>query len=230
MGNRRERGITITSAATTAFWNCQHCRHSSGVDFTLKINFLRVLDGAGVVFDGIAGRELQSDTVLRQADGHNAPRTCFVYKMDQQFDRNVQTMIDQISCTPLPILLPMRVDDSIKDVYRLVSEKSLAVSVIKFSKCERCGSMNARPYPCLEMPSVGMCCHAGTTNHIPQVVTSHAKHISAHTGASTDAAVLVGTVNNEGCNTAAQHDLVVPGQCNLRAAHLPGCITGVRDA
>lgn len=132
MEQERERGITITSAATTAFWNGHRVNivdTPGHVDFTLEVErSLRVLDGAVAVFDGVAGVEPQSETVWRQANKYNVPRMCFVNKMDRQgadFDRNIQMMIDQLGCRPLPLQLPIGSGDGFKGVFDLVTMKSL---------------------------------------------------------------------------------------------------------
>merc|ERR1719480_665196 len=114
MEQERERGITITSAATTTFWKAHRINivdTPGHVDFTLEVErSLRVLDGAVAVFDGVAGVEPQSETVWRQANRYDVPRMCFVNKMDREgadFFRDVQMMIDQLGCNPVPIQLPI---------------------------------------------------------------------------------------------------------------------------
>jgi len=132
MAQERERGITITSAATTAFWNGHRVNivdTPGHVDFTLEVErSLRVLDGAVAVFDGVAGVEPQSETVWRQANKYNVPRMCFVNKMDRMgadFFRDVQMMVDQLGCNPVPIQLPIGAADTFKGVYDLVNMKTL---------------------------------------------------------------------------------------------------------
>jgi len=132
MEQERERGITITSAATTCFWNDHRINivdTPGHVDFTLEVErSLRVLDGAVAVFDGVAGVEPQSETVWRQANKYKVPRMCFVNKMDRMgadFDRCVQMMIDQLNCTPLLIQLPIGAADTFKGIFDLVEMKSL---------------------------------------------------------------------------------------------------------
>eukprot|EP00913_Durusdinium_trenchii_P013127 g12322.t1 len=130
MEQEQERGITITSAATTAFWNNHRINivdTPGHVDFTLEVErSLRVLDGAVAVFDGVAGVEPQSETVWRQADKYNVPRMCFVNKMDREgadFFKDVQMMVDQLGTNPVPIQLPIGKASSFKG--DLVEMKSL---------------------------------------------------------------------------------------------------------
>jgi len=132
MEQERERGITITSAATTCFWNDHRINivdTPGHVDFTLEVErALRVLDGAVAVFDGVAGVEPQSETVWRQANKYDVPRMCFVNKMDRMgadFYRDVQMMIDQLGCYPLPIQLPIGQAATFKGIFDLVNMKSL---------------------------------------------------------------------------------------------------------
>jgi len=132
MEQERERGITITSAATTTFWADHRINivdTPGHVDFTLEVErALRVLDGAVAVFDGVAGVEPQSETVWRQANKYNVPRMCFVNKMDRMgadFYRDVQMMIDQLGCYPLPIQLPIGAANTYKGLFDLVNMKSL---------------------------------------------------------------------------------------------------------
>src|SRR5438270_12537018 len=113
MAQERERGITITSAATTCFWN-DHVINiidtPGHVDFTVEVErSLRVLDGGVVVLDAVAGVEPQSETVWRQADKYSVPRICFVNKMDRMgaaFTRCVDMVRDRLGATPVPIQLP----------------------------------------------------------------------------------------------------------------------------
>jgi len=118
MEQERERGITITAAAITAFWrDCQiNIIDTPGhIDFTAEVQrSLRVLDGGVVVFDAVAGVEPQSETVWRQADRYHVPRMCFVNKMDRtgaDFDRTVQMIRERLSAMPLPVQLPMGCED-----------------------------------------------------------------------------------------------------------------------
>lgn len=132
MEQERERGITITSAATTTFWNNHRINivdTPGHVDFTLEVErSLRVLDGAVAVFDGVAGVEPQSETVWRQANKYQVPRICFVNKMDRMgadFYRDVQMMVDQLGCNPVPIQLPIGAAATFQGVFDLVEMKSL---------------------------------------------------------------------------------------------------------
>ena len=113
MEQEQERGITITSAATTCFWNDHRINiidTPGHVDFTIEVErSLRVLDGAVTVFDSVAGVEPQSETVWRQADKYNVPRICFVNKMDRigaDFHRCVAMMVDRLGARPLVTQLP----------------------------------------------------------------------------------------------------------------------------
>lgn len=132
MEQEQERGITITSAATTAFWDGHRINivdTPGHVDFTLEVErSLRVLDGAVAVFDGVAGVEPQSETVWRQADKYKVPRMCFVNKMDREgadFFKDVQMMVDQLGTNPVPIQLPIGKGGSFKGVFDLVEMKSM---------------------------------------------------------------------------------------------------------
>eukprot|EP00930_Biecheleria_cincta_P091015 TRINITY_DN804_c0_g1_i1.p1 TRINITY_DN804_c0_g1~~TRINITY_DN804_c0_g1_i1.p1 ORF type:complete len:829 (-),score=175.35 TRINITY_DN804_c0_g1_i1:257-2686(-) len=131
MEQEQERGITITSAATTAFWGDHRINivdTPGHVDFTLEVErSLRVLDGAVAVFDGVAGVEPQSETVWRQADKYKVPRMCFVNKMDRNgadFYKDVGMMVDQLGCNPVPIQLPIGNGIDFKGVFDLVEMKS----------------------------------------------------------------------------------------------------------
>src|SRR5690554_7017513 len=114
MAQEQERGITITSAATTCYWNDHWINiidTPGHVDFTVEVErSLRVLDGAVAVFDGVAGVEPQSETVWRQADKYKVPRICFVNKMDRvdaDFFRCVDMIIDRLGMTPAVVTLPI---------------------------------------------------------------------------------------------------------------------------
>jgi elongation factor G len=132
MEQEQERGITITSAATTCEWN-DHTINiidtPGHVDFTVEVErSLRVLDGAVAVFDAVAGVEPQSETVWRQADRYGVPRMCFVNKMDRvgaEFHRCVEMMIDRLNATPLVLQLPWGVESDFKGVLDLVEMRAL---------------------------------------------------------------------------------------------------------
>ncbi|NTW03704.1 MAG: GTP-binding protein, partial [Oscillochloris sp.] len=132
MPQEQERGITITSAATTASWRFDGIDYRVNiidtpghVDFTVEVErSLRVLDGGVVVFDGVAGVEPQSETVWRQADKYSVPRICFVNKMDRigaNFDRCVSMIVDRLGAKPAVIQLPIGAEDSFKGVIDLFS-------------------------------------------------------------------------------------------------------------
>ncbi|MET9239217.1 elongation factor G [Nonomuraea sp. NPDC003709] len=130
MEQEQERGITITSAATTCEWigHTINIIDTPGhVDFTIEVErSLRVLDGAVAVFDGVAGVEPQSETVWRQADRYDVPRICFVNKMDRvgaEFHRCVDMMISRLGATPAVIQLPWGVEADFKGVIDLVKMK-----------------------------------------------------------------------------------------------------------
>ncbi|HTR71362.1 MAG TPA: elongation factor G [Mycobacteriales bacterium] len=132
MEQEQERGITITSAATTCSWN-DHTINiidtPGHVDFTVEVErSLRVLDGAGAVFDAVAGGEPQSETVWRQADRYGVPRICFVNKMDRvgaEFHRCVEMIVSRLNSTPLVTQLPWGVEADFKGVLDLVEMKGL---------------------------------------------------------------------------------------------------------
>jgi len=126
MEQERERGITITSAATTAFWKGHRINvidTPGHVDFTVEVErSLRVLDGGVVVFDGVAGVEPQSETVWRQADKYRVPRICFVNKLDRtgaSFERTVEMIVDRLKATPAPVQLPIGIESSFRGVIDL---------------------------------------------------------------------------------------------------------------
>ncbi|WP_235854592.1 elongation factor G [Nonomuraea aridisoli] len=135
MEQEQERGITITSAATTCEWlgHTINIIDTPGhVDFTIEVErSLRVLDGAVAVFDGVAGVEPQSETVWRQADRYNVPRICFVNKMDRvgaEFHRCVDMMVSRLGATPAVIQLPLGVEADFKGVIDLIKMKALVWS------------------------------------------------------------------------------------------------------
>jgi len=132
MEQEQERGITITSAATTCFWNDNQINiidTPGHVDFTVEVErSLRVLDGAVAVFDGKEGVEPQSETVWRQADKYNVPRICFVNKMDKlgaDFYFTVDTIIKRLGARPLVIQLPIGAESTFEGVIDLVEMRAL---------------------------------------------------------------------------------------------------------
>ena len=127
MVQEQERGITITSAATTAFWRDFRINiidTPGHVDFTVEVErSLRVLDGAIAVFDSVAGVEPQSETVWRQADRYGVPRIAFMNKMDRvgaDFFASVQSMVDRLGARPVPVQLPIGREDEFRGVVDLV--------------------------------------------------------------------------------------------------------------
>ncbi|QCS23903.1 elongation factor G [Rickettsia parkeri] len=132
MEQEQERGITITSAATTCRWQDKiiNIIDTPGhVDFTIEVErSLRVLDGAVAVFDGVAGVEPQSETVWRQADKYNVPRMCFVNKMDRMgadFYRCVEMLKDRLGAKPLVIQLPVGIEENFKGIIDLIKMKAV---------------------------------------------------------------------------------------------------------
>ena len=132
MEQEQERGITITSAATTCFWNDHRINiidTPGHVDFTIEVErSLRVLDGAVACFDGVAGVEPQSETVWRQADKYNVPRMCFVNKLDRtgaNFDRCVQMIKDRLGARPLVLYLPIGLEGDFKGLVDLVENRAI---------------------------------------------------------------------------------------------------------
>jgi elongation factor G len=132
MEQERERGITITSAATTCFWkdNRINIIDTPGhVDFTIEVErSLRVLDGAVAVFDSVQGVEPQSETVWRQADKYQVPRIVFMNKMDRvgaDFFASVQSLIDRLGAKPVPVQLPLGKEDGFRGVIDLLLMKAL---------------------------------------------------------------------------------------------------------
>ena len=132
MEQEQERGITITSAATTCFWKDHRINiidTPGHVDFTIEVErSLKVLDGAVVVFDGVAGVEPQSETVWRQADKYNVPRMCFVNKLDRtgaNFFMTIDMITDRLGACPLVIQLPIGSENSFQGIVDLVSNKAI---------------------------------------------------------------------------------------------------------
>ncbi|UQA94688.1 elongation factor G [Streptomyces halobius] len=139
MEQEQERGITITSAATTCHWPLENVDNTINiidtpghVDFTVEVErSLRVLDGAVTVFDGVAGVEPQSETVWRQADRYGVPRICFVNKLDRtgaEFHRCVDMIVDRLGATPIVMQLPIGTEADFKGVVDLVKMKALVWS------------------------------------------------------------------------------------------------------
>ncbi len=131
MEQEKERGITITAAATTCYWQDHRINiidTPGHVDFTAEVErSLRVLDGGVVVFDGVAGVEAQSEMVWRQADRYNVPRICFINKMDRigaSFDRTVSMIKERLYAKPLPIQLPLGSGDEHEGIIDLVEQKA----------------------------------------------------------------------------------------------------------
>ncbi len=132
MEQEQERGITITSAATTAFWNGKRLNiidTPGHVDFTIEVErSLRVLDGAVTVLDGNAGVEPQTETVWRQADKYKVPRIVFVNKMDKigaDFDKSVESIRDRLGAKAVPIQFPIGAESSLKGLVDLVRMKAV---------------------------------------------------------------------------------------------------------
>ncbi len=132
MPQEQERGITITAAATTCFWNDHRINiidTPGHVDFTVEVErSLRVLDGAVVVFDGVAGVEPQSETVWRQADRYRVPRICLINKLDRtgaDFWRCVEMIRERLGVTPVPIQIPIGSEDTFRGVVDLVEMKAI---------------------------------------------------------------------------------------------------------
>ncbi|NNC73401.1 MAG: elongation factor G [Sphingomonadaceae bacterium] len=132
MEQEQERGITITSAATTTFWKDHRINiidTPGHVDFTIEVErALRVLDGAVAVFDGVAGVEPQSETVWRQADRYKVPRMCFINKLDRtgaNFEMCVEMIVDRLGATPLVLTLPIGIESGLKGVVDLVANNAI---------------------------------------------------------------------------------------------------------
>jgi elongation factor G len=132
MEQEQERGITITSAATTCEWRDIQINiidTPGHVDFTAEVErSLRVLDGAVAVFDAVAGVQPQSETVWRQADKYGVPRICFINKMDRvgaDFYHSMDTIVDRLKCNPVAIQLPVGAEDQFKGIIDLVQMKAV---------------------------------------------------------------------------------------------------------
>ena len=136
MEQEQERGITITSAATTCFWTSEGQEYRINiidtpghVDFTIEVErSLRVLDGAVACFDGVAGVEPQSETVWRQADKYGVPRMCFINKLDRtgaNFKYCVQSIIDRLGATPAVLYMPIGLEADLKGLVDLVHNRAI---------------------------------------------------------------------------------------------------------
>jgi len=131
MVQEQERGITITSAATTCHWRDHQINiidTPGHVDFTAEVErSLRVLDGAVAVFDAVAGVQPQTETVWRQADKYSVPRICFINKMDRigaDFFHSLGTIVQRLGCRPVPVQLPIGAEDQFKGIIDLVTMKA----------------------------------------------------------------------------------------------------------
>nr|MBA3627295.1 GTP-binding protein [Chloroflexota bacterium] len=132
MPQEQERGITITAAATTAYWGDHRINiidTPGHVDFTIEVErSLRVLDGAVVIFDGVAGVEPQSETVWRQADRYGVPRFCFINKLDRtgaDFWRGVESIKERLGANAIPVQVPIGQEDQFKGVIDLINLKAI---------------------------------------------------------------------------------------------------------
>src|SRR3954454_13329990 len=132
MAQEQERGITITSAATTAEWKDHRINiidTPGHVDFTVEVErSLRVLDGAVALFDSVPGVEPQSETVWRQADTYHVPRIAYINKMDRigaDFERGIQTMIDRLGAHPVRVQLPIGAEAEFQGIIDLVVMKAI---------------------------------------------------------------------------------------------------------
>src|SRR6266487_1717971 len=140
MEQERERGITITAAATTAYWTPTDAKDKTAdkiklniidtpghIDFTIEVKrSLRVLDGAVVVFDGVAGVEPQSETNWRYADDGNVPRICFINKLDRtgaSFERSFASILDRLTKNAVRLQIPMGLEDKFEGVIDLMKMK-----------------------------------------------------------------------------------------------------------
>lgn len=141
MEQERERGITITAAATTTFWTPTILKGEENehrvniidtpghIDFTVEVQrSLRVLDGAVVVFDGVAGVEPQSETVWRQADKYGVPRICFINKLDRtgaSFEKSLTSIRERLTLNAIPVNLPIGLEEKFEGVIDLIEEKAV---------------------------------------------------------------------------------------------------------
>jgi elongation factor G len=155
MPQEQERGITITAAATTAFWRDQRINlidTPGHVDFTVEVErSLRVLDGAVVVFDGVAGVEPQSESVWRQADRYGVPRICFINKLDRtgaDFWYGLSSIRDRLGANAVPIQIPIGIEDRFVGVVDLVTMKALVWEMDRPGSASDLGST----YDVVEIP------------------------------------------------------------------------------
>ena len=132
MVQERESGITITAAATTMYWKNHQINlidTPGHIDFTAEVQrSLRVLDGAVVVFDGVAGVEPQSETVWRQADKYNVPRVCFINKLDRMgasFEKSFQSILNKLTPNAVAVAIPMGLEEKLSGVVDLIKMKAL---------------------------------------------------------------------------------------------------------
>jgi elongation factor G len=132
MAQERERGITITAAATTCFWRDHQINiidTPGHIDFTAEVQrSLRVLDGGVVVFDAVAGVEPQSETVWRQANRFNVPRICFINKMDRvgaDFGRTIQMIVDRLGARPVAVQMPIGAESSFSGIVNLIEMEAI---------------------------------------------------------------------------------------------------------
>ncbi|MDP3003929.1 MAG: GTP-binding protein, partial [Candidatus Azambacteria bacterium] len=142
MEQERERGITITAAATTTFWTPSYDGAGANKDREYRINIidtpghidftaevqrsLRVLDGAVVIFDGVAGVEPQSETVWHQADKYDVPRLCFINKLDRvgaSFKKSLQSIRERLTLNAVPVNLPIGLEEKFEGIIDLIEEK-----------------------------------------------------------------------------------------------------------
>src|SRR5438477_10315026 len=135
MEQEQERGITITSAATTAHWRDMQINiidTPGHVDFTAEVErSLRVLDGAVAVFDAVAGVQPQSETVWRQADKYSVPRICFINKMDRvgaDFERTIKMIIERLGASPIAIQWPVGAESQFQGMVDLIRNRAIIYS------------------------------------------------------------------------------------------------------
>ena len=158
MAQERERGITITAAATTCYWREHQINiidTPGHVDFTAEVErSLRVLDGGVVVFDAVAGVEAQSETVWRQADRYKVPRICFINKMDRigaNFSRTVSMIEKRLQATPLPVQLPLGAEESYRGIIDLIENRAWRFDTDPDSEPEEADIPNSEQARCAEL-------------------------------------------------------------------------------